>query len=625
MAGIVNGPLSIFRKSDSPKPLHARWGDVSISVPTDGSWNQYDNPHRPVKERSSYGPGYVPDTSPQDRTPRPFKEEADDDDASVCSTSSTASRRSSLSLSGLKPGRLSVRLASRPKHQSDYRTDKDARHSNQSRNDFAYRPIHQDYTSEVTEKPKQPSNRFKYIPTSGRYLQDSGALPPRSQSVSSHRSHSYRDSYAESVDEDHFDRGYGSSTRFSTHEDNRLSFRDSIGDVSDGSRRNYGLPPRRRTSPFVSADRNRASTLKPVTMAMVPDPDELYDEQWRTQWFNFGAVSRCGWAPTHQTHPTCFLLAKISESISRRTPHLVGKSVDHRWGPEIPFLPKTSSSPRSCTRKTQRSIAIALSKFELFAGWKPLDHIETLFRLNHLAKYMPQENEFTDEALRQVCKALLNAPPKEVVQTTKDLQAIPESHFGAHSYIPSLLGRLAKQYGEDDNGNLVAALLMNYLTLGPGDSVFVPADSIHAYLEGDIVECMARSDNVINTGFCPAADRDSVELFGEALSFTPHKADDALLPRRKSDKGMKGKTDVYAPPISEFAVLCTTLGAGEEETHKAILGPSLMVVTKGSGQMNIPGNQTVELSEGWVFFVGQGVALDFATDKGMAVYRAYAE
>jgi mannose-6-phosphate isomerase len=270
-------------------------------------------------------------------------------------------------------------------------------------------------------------------------------------------------------------------------------------------------------------------------------------------------------------------------------------------------------------------IAIALSNFELFAGWKPLAHIETLFGLNQLGKFLPKTGEFNDEALRQVCKALLKAPPEEVVQTTKDLQAIPESHFGAHSYIPSLLSRLAKQYGQDDNGNLVAALLMNYLTLGPGDSVFVPADSIHAYLEGDIVECMARSDNVINTGFCPAADRDNVDLFGEALSFVPHNAHDALLPRKKSDKGMKGMTDVYAPPISEFAVLCTTLGAGEKETHKAILGPSLMIVTKGSGRMNIPGDRVVELNEGWVFFVGQGVALDFGTDRGIAVYRAYAE
>jgi mannose-6-phosphate isomerase len=270
-------------------------------------------------------------------------------------------------------------------------------------------------------------------------------------------------------------------------------------------------------------------------------------------------------------------------------------------------------------------IAIALSKFELFAGWKPLSDIQALLKLNCLSKFIPKSDQFNDETLRQVCKALLSAPAEEVAQTSKDIQALPESQFGAHSYIPSLLGRLAKQYGEGDNGNLVATLLMNYMTLGPGDSVFVPADSIHAYLEGDIVECMARSDNVINTGFCPAADRDSVELFGEALTFKPHSSQDALLARRKSDKGMHGKTDVYAPPISEFSVLCTTLGAGEKETHKAILGPSLMIVTKGSGRMNIPGNQAVELKEGYVFFVGQGVALDFATEKGLAVYRAYAE
>jgi mannose-6-phosphate isomerase len=270
-------------------------------------------------------------------------------------------------------------------------------------------------------------------------------------------------------------------------------------------------------------------------------------------------------------------------------------------------------------------IAIALSKFELFAGWKPLKDIEALFKLNHLAKYTPKSGEFSDETLRQVCKALLGAPAKEVEQTSKDLQAIPESQFGAYTYIPGLLARLAKQFGEGDNGNLVAALLMNYMTLGPGDSVFVPADSIHAYLEGDIVECMARSDNVINTGFCPAAERDSVELFGQALTFVPHNSQDALLPRRKSDKGMHGKTDIYAPPISEFSVLCTALGAGENETHKAILGPSLIIVTKGCGQMKFPGNQTAELKEGYVFFVGQGIALDFVTDKGMALYRAYAE
>jgi mannose-6-phosphate isomerase len=233
-------------------------------------------------------------------------------------------------------------------------------------------------------------------------------------------------------------------------------------------------------------------------------------------------------------------------------------------------------------------IAVALSKFELFAGWKPLNDIQALFTLKPLEQFVPNKSTtFDDETLRKICMALLSAPPNEVATTIKELQSLPQSQFGAEPYIPGLLDRLSKQYTDTDNGNLVAALLMNYLTLGPGDSVFVPADSIHAYLEGDIVECMARSDNVINTGFCPAAMRDSVELFGQALTFVPHDAQGALLPRRKSDKGMQGRTDVYAPPISEFAVLVTTLGAGETETHKAILGPSLLIVTKGCGSMKV--------------------------------------
>ena len=278
MAGIVNGPLSLFRKSDSSKPLHARWGDVSISVPTDGSWNQYENPHRTVKERSAYGPGYVPDCSPQDRTPRPVKEDDPEDDVrSVYSAASTGSR-SSLSLGGLQPGRLSVRLASRPKHlRGRSQMERDAQQSEQKQNEFAYRPIQQDYNSEVVEKNIQPNNRFKYIPTSGRYIQSSGTETTRSP-------HSRRGS--SSVLGDHRYSGrerdqYTPAVRVSNyHEDDRRSLYSNIGDNSDSpsSQRNYGLPSRRRTSSSFAADSRRASAIsKSMTLAMVPDPDDLYE------------------------------------------------------------------------------------------------------------------------------------------------------------------------------------------------------------------------------------------------------------------------------------------------------------------------------------------------------------
>lgn len=39
---------------------------------------------------------------------------------------------------------------------------------------------------------------------------------------------------------------------------------------------------------------------------------------------------------------------------------------------------------------------------------------------------------------------------------------------------------------------------LNIVTLRPGDAMFLGANVPHAYIEGDCVECMACSDNVVN-------------------------------------------------------------------------------------------------------------------------------
>ena len=83
---------------------------------------------------------------------------------------------------------------------------------------------------------------------------------------------------------------------------------------------------------------------------------------------------------------------------------------------------------------------------------------------------------------------------------------------------------------------------MNFLILSAGDAIYVPAGAPHAYLSGDIVECMARSNKVLNTGFCPRADRDSVELFTAALTFSLHSAKEVPLKSTTSRRGRNGKT-----------------------------------------------------------------------------------
>lgn len=135
---------------------------------------------------------------------------------------------------------------------------------------------------------------------------------------------------------------------------------------------------------------------------------------------------------------------------------------------------------------------------------------------------------------------------------------------------------------------------------------------------------MARSDNVLNTGFCPRADKDSIELFTAALTFSPKSADEALLKPEPSSKGTQGHTQVLAPPMSEFDTLVTNLGAGERETIQALKGPAIMVVTGGKGVLKTEGKE-IEVKEGYVFFVGYNTEIELVAESGLETHIAFSE
>lgn len=80
-----------------------------------------------------------------------------------------------------------------------------------------------------------------------------------------------------------------------------------------------------------------------------------------------------------------------------------------------------------------------------------------------------------------------------------------------------LLDRLSRAY-PGDPGVLVAQML-NHVTLAAGESLWLPAGNIHAYLQGTGVELMGPSDNVLRGGLTPKhVDRDELQ---KVLDFTP--------------------------------------------------------------------------------------------------------
>lgn len=221
-------------------------------------------------------------------------------------------------------------------------------------------------------------------------------------------------------------------------------------------------------------------------------------------------------------------------------------------------------------------------------------------------------------------RGLLKADEKLVREIEENLTQHPRSeleHVHQQGYILDLLPRLQEQYGSADPGSLVALLCMNYMVLEPGDALFIPVNGIHAYLSGDIVECMARSNNVLNSGFYPRADRDNIDLFVETLAFSSLSEKDITLRPKRSDDGAKGQTVIYEPPIREFSMLRTDLGENSEECIREQEGPSVAIVTRGRGMLTGDGRE-FPVNEGHIFFIAPGARLRWRTTPGLQVHMA---
>jgi len=342
----------------------------------------------------------------------------------------------------------------------------------------------------------------------------------------------------------------------------------------------------------------------------------------------------------------------LQDVLDRYPQQLIGDDVTSKFGhTKLPYLPKILSiskalplqvhpnkalasklhkeNPDDFTDPNHKpEIALALSDFEAFCGFKRLGEIEALLQIPALKRFASSTDgavTVSDSLVKKIVRNMLEADDETIKDTYKTLVSLPEADMGVAAYIPKLAKRLAEQYDESDPGTLVALVLMNYLKLKAGDGIYIPADGIHAYLSGDIVECMARSNNVLNTGFCPKAERNNVDLFCSTLSFSPHSADESILRPESFQRSQFGKTVKYAPPMSEFDMLQTDLQAGENEVLGALGGPAILIATKGSAEMTIKGKK-FDLKEGYIYFVAPKQEIEFSAGvEGLLMQIAFVE
>ena len=166
----------------------------------------------------------------------------------------------------------------------------------------------------------------------------------------------------------------------------------------------------------------------------------------------------------------------------------------------------------------------ALTDFHAMCGFR--DPTSTLRLLAELS--VPEIDEYVAvlyhqpdaEGLRALFEALVSLPPEaltpllDAVVSACTVRASTGSPFAAEYRTAQ---HLADRYPAD--AGVLVSLLLNRITLHPGQALFLPAGNLHAYLSGVGVEITANSDNVLRGGL--TSKHVDVTVLMAVVDFTP--------------------------------------------------------------------------------------------------------
>jgi mannose-6-phosphate isomerase len=130
---------------------------------------------------------------------------------------------------------------------------------------------------------------------------------------------------------------------------------------------------------------------------------------------------------------------------------------------------------------------------------------------------------------------------------------------------------LREKYTGADVG-LFSVFFLNLVHLKKGQAVFTKAGVPHAYLKGNVVECMANSDNVVRAGLTPKF-RD-IETLIDILTYETGPA--GIL-----EDGSGQAETIYQVPVAEFQLSRWQMSPGEQKKQLTHDRPQILLVTEG--------------------------------------------
>lgn len=274
-------------------------------------------------------------------------------------------------------------------------------------------------------------------------------------------------------------------------------------------------------------------------------------------------------------------------------------------------------------------MAVALTDdFEAMSGFRPIADI---------ARNMLEYVEFTElvglESKARIIAAAegrLFCDPKTILKTLfqtyieaddamvkKQLNCLIQrlSAKADPTSLDKLLIKLEKQFPGDSG--VFAPIIFNYLKLKIGDAFFIGANEPHAYIQGEIIECMACSDNVVRAGLTPKLK--DVDTLVKMLTYK------TTIPEVTRGRRIDACTVLYVPPVKDFAIEVINVPAGTRYRLNPARSPSVLLTISGSATLQQGSVQSMPVSFGKTAFMSANTPATVIADEygsGVHLVRA---
>ncbi|MCL6270164.1 mannose-6-phosphate isomerase, class I [Sansalvadorimonas sp. 2012CJ34-2] len=307
-----------------------------------------------------------------------------------------------------------------------------------------------------------------------------------------------------------------------------------------------------------------------------------------------------------------------------RKPELLGNSSIEQFGPALPFLFKvlfvakplsiqahpnkqqalegfarenTEGIPVNAPNRNYRDnnhkpeLVYALTAFKAMNGFRSQEEIIRLFRMADLQELEQALLKLEESAnLKQFYQSLMTLP-EQIKQNlmSRALSYAAESKDPAWQEVQKL-----SVFHPGDIG-VLSPLLLNIITLAPGEAMFLKEGTLHAYLEGTAMEIMACSDNVLRGGLTPK--HVDIDELLKAIKFTTSSYN-ALKTSPLPEEN--GETR-FPVPANDFAF--SVIDSTEASERFQVSSAEILFCLDGYFTIS-HSNETLQLSQGQSCFIG---------------------